>query len=62
MSFEEQKMSKNKISEQIFVPHYNFTPLEMCLSEVAYTAGCCSLKAWFIPVGVAFGSIQTRLE
>ena len=30
----------------------------MCLSEMAYTAGCCSLKAQFIPLGIAFGSIR----
>ena len=42
--------------------HYNFTPLEVCLSEMAYTTGCCSLKAQFIPLGIAFGSIRKRLE
>ena len=31
----------------------------MCLSEMAYTAGCCSLKAQFIPLGIAFGSIPS---
>ena len=25
----------------------------MWLSKMAYTPGCCSLKAWFIPVGIA---------
>ena len=34
----------------------------MCLSEMAYTAGCCSLKAQFIPLGIAFGSIRKRPE
>ena len=33
-----------------------------CLSEMAYTTGCCSLKAQFIPLGIAFGSIRKRLE
>ena len=42
--------------------HYNFTPLQVCLSEMAYTAGCCSLKAQFIPLGIAFGSTRKRLE
>ena len=47
--------------------HYNFTPLKVCLSEMAYTTGCCSLKAQFIPLAIAFGSISnnfgfTRLE
>ena len=29
---------------------------------MAYTTGCCSLKAQFIPLGIAFGSIQNGLE
>ena len=29
---------------------------------MAYTAGCCSMKAQFIPLGIAFGSIRKRLE
>ena len=28
---------------------------------MAYTAGCCSLKAQFIPLGIAFGSIWRHL-
>ena len=31
----------------------------MCLSEMAYTARCCSLKAQFIPVGIAFGRSES---
>ena len=29
---------------------------------MAYTAGCCSLKAKFIPLGIAFGTFQKSLE
>ena len=36
--------------------------VQVCLSEMAYTAGCCSLKAQFIPLGIAFGSTRKRLE
>ena len=42
--------------------HYNFTPLQVCLSEMAYTTGCCSLKAQFIPLGIACGSNRKCLE
>ena len=29
---------------------------------MAYTTGCCSSKAQFIPLGIAFGSIWKHLK
>ena len=48
--------------EDLKTQHYNFMSLSVCLSEMAYTTGCCSLKAQFIPLGIAFGSIRKRLK
>ena len=40
--------------------HYDSIAVYLCLSEMGNTAGNCSLKAPFIPVGISFGSHRKR--
>ena len=40
--------------------HYDSIAVYLCLSEMGNTAGNCSLKAPFIPMGISFGSHRKR--
>ena len=40
--------------------HYDSIAVYLCLSEMGNTAGNCSLKAPFIPMGISFGGHRKR--